>query len=105
MQHAQRTPEERAARQTEMMTRKLSLTEEQNKKVYEINLKSAQQMQTSFQAKDPKSMRAAREEKDAALLQVLTPEQGKRYEEMKKERQEHRREMMQEQNNLQQSEN
>ena len=41
-----RSPEDRAGRQTEMMTKRLNLTDAQRQAVYEANLTKAKQMQS-----------------------------------------------------------
>lgn len=76
-------PEIRAKKQTERMTGKLGLNDEQAGKVYDINLKAARQM---IEAKDKGgNMKEIQQKKDEELKMVLTPEQMKKYEEVKME--------------------
>ena len=90
------TPEERASKQTEMMTKQLDLTAEQQAKVMEINLKYSQQMANQVaQAKeemaaDRDNMKSQMAAKDTEIKQVLTPEQ---YQQWQDKRQEMRKDM------------
>ena len=87
--------EDRVSRQTEMMTKQLELTADQQTKIKEINLKYAQQMETGRkqiqekEAKDRQDMRAKMESqmvaKDADFKQVLTPEQYKKWQDKQTE--------------------
>ena len=90
-----RTPEERAQRQTEMLAQKLTLTEDQKKKIYDVNFKTAKQMQKFREAHDTANVRMIRTASDAAYQKILTPEQYKEYETMKQNRMEHRGEWRQ----------
>ena len=85
-----RTPEERAQRQTEMLSQKLSLTEEQRNKIYEVNMKTAKQMQKFREAHDTANVRMIRTASDGAYQKILTAEQYQQYEELKKQRMERR---------------
>ena len=75
------TPEDRATRQTEMMTKQLNLTADQQAKIKEINLKySQQQVGQRSQAKEQmkqnrENMKTQMNARDAEIKQVLTPEQ------------------------------
>lgn len=69
-QGANLTPEQRADQQTARMTENLKLSESQQKKVRDINLKYAKQAE-----KDRKKIKTAREKKHAELNAVLTSEQ------------------------------
>ena len=89
-----RTPEERATRQTEMMTRMLSLSEEQKTRVYDVNLKSAKQNEKFREAKDTANIRVIQVARENAYKKILSDEQFKQYEEMKARRKEHRGERM-----------
>ena len=89
-QQQKRTPEERAQRQTEMMAEKLSLTEAQKTKVYEVNMKTMKQMQKFREANDTANVRAIRVASDAAYEKILTPEQYQQYEQIKQQRMERR---------------
>lgn len=68
------TAEERAGKHTEMMTKKMGLTDDQTKKVGDINLKFAKKMDEM-----KKMMEKAKSAKDAEMQAVLTPEQYKQY--------------------------
>jgi|GEM_PF-1487086 len=68
------TAEERASKQTEMMKTKMGLTDDQAKKVADINLKFAKKMDEM-----KKMMEKAKSAKDADMQAVLTPEQYKQY--------------------------
>ncbi len=88
------TPEDRAQKKTEMLSKKLSLTKEQQDKVYAINLEQAKKMEEFRSAAEKE--RAERMEKrklffkenDNKIEKILTEEQKKTYLEHKKERQE-----------------
>lgn len=79
------TPEDRASKQTEMMTKQLDLTADQQAKIQEINLKYSQQMAAQQgQAKEDRqqnmeNMKAQMEAKNAEIKQVLTPEQFEKW--------------------------
>lgn len=92
-QEQERTPltaEERATKWTEWMKSELSITAEQEPKVYEINLKYAQQTESvrvlggsrRSKFKDVKSIDNA---KDDELKAILTPEQFEQYQAKKQE--------------------
>jgi len=77
-QIAQLTPSVRAALQTEVMVRKLSLSPEQRTQVEAINLKYANQMQPLLEGSKWTLMRQAKtvdEAKDGELRAVLNPQQ------------------------------
>jgi biopolymer transport protein ExbD len=90
-----RSPEERAQRQTMWMQKNLGLTEEQNKKVYDIMLYHAQQADADrSMAPGPDKKMEKKELKrdvDAELRATLTGDQYQRYQqhvqEMKARRQ------------------
>ena len=82
-QMQQRTPEERAQNQTHWMQKNLGITEDQNRKVYDIILKYARQ---AGQEKNEAPGREKRQEmqqtqnaKDAELKAVLTGDQYQKY--------------------------
>jgi len=85
------TPEERASKQTEMMTKQLNLTTDQQAKIQEINLKYSQQMADQMQqaqdenTKSRDGMKAQMEAKNAEIKQVLTPEQIQLWQEKRQE--------------------
>ena len=92
-----RTPEEWATRQTEMMARRLNLSEDQKTKVHDVNLKTAKQNEKFGGQKDSVNFKAVQQAKDAAYKKILNEDQFKQYEEMKARRGEFRRERHQEQ--------
>ena len=79
------TPEVRAERQTKTMTEKLGLSEDQQKKVYTLQLARAQKMQELREAQNRDGMKTANEDFQKNLAAILTPEQAKKYEEMEAE--------------------
>jgi len=88
-ENGQRTPEERAAAQTEWMKENMALTAEQLSTVEALNLEYANKME-EVRAIDGnlaklKKARSITDEKDAKLKTVLNKEQFQQYEEMKKE--------------------
>ncbi|NWJ50941.1 MAG: hypothetical protein HXX14_08750 [Bacteroidetes bacterium] len=90
-QRVQRTPEERAKMQTEAMQKGLALTDDQVKKVLDINLVAARKMDSirTAAAGDRDAMMAAMKPlndlRDAKLKTVLTKEQAEKYEANKAE--------------------
>ena len=94
-QRQRSTPEERAKRQTETLVKELSLTEDQQKKVYEINMKFAQPLADDSKETDREKLRAQfqknLEERTAAIKAVLTEDQQKKFDEHQKKMQENRR--------------
>ncbi|HIP35714.1 MAG TPA: DUF4890 domain-containing protein [Crocinitomix sp.] len=79
----QLTAEERAQKRTDKMTKQLELTEEQAKKVYEINLEHVKKMDAL------KAERKAQNEKTKSELdKVLTEKQKKKAEELRQKRKE-----------------
>jgi len=82
--------EERAKKMTEKMKTQLNLTDEQMPKVEEINLRTAQSTDAATQAAGTKEERmakvkAAQEQRDKDLKDVLNPDQWKKYEQVKNE--------------------
>lgn len=71
------TAEQMAERKTQRMTQKLNLTQEQSKKLYDLNLQEVKQMQSMRE-----QMRAARQAQDARMKELLTPEQYAQWQEM-----------------------
>jgi predicted acylesterase/phospholipase RssA len=92
--------EDRAQMQTEFMTEKLELSEEQVPQVLTINLAAAKKMDEVMSLTDKmkkfKAFRSAMMEKDEALKEVLSKDQFKLYkkskDEMKKKIKEKRKE-------------
>ena len=91
-----RTPSERAERQTAALAEALDLTEEQQSAVEKINLEYAEEM-TSLREKNREvreearaAMKEMKEKKDAELKDVLTEEQIEKYKAHREKRKEHR---------------
>ena len=79
------SPEERAAKHTKRLTEKLSLSADQTAKVAAINLEYAQKMKAAKEAatesgEGREAIKALRNEKEAAIKAVLTPEQAATFE-------------------------
>jgi Spy/CpxP family protein refolding chaperone len=85
---AKMTPEARAENQTKTLTENLKLTEEQQKKVYNLNLSRAQKMEEMRKSKDADrtKMKESMEAYNTELSKVLTPEQQEKYKTAMKER-------------------
>lgn len=83
-----RTPEQRAEMQTKSLTKNLNLSEEQQKKVYALNLERSKQMaeMRNSQDRDRDKMRASMETYNTELQKLLTPEQKESYKKMTEER-------------------
>ncbi len=79
------TPEVRAERQTKTMTEKLGLSEDQQKKVYTLQLTRMNKMQELREAQNREGMKSANEDFQKSMAAILTPEQAKKYEEMEAE--------------------
>jgi periplasmic protein CpxP/Spy len=73
-----RTPEQRAQQMTQGYTKRLSLTEDQKSKIYNIYLEHLKKME---------AVKATMEEIDTQINSILTDEQKKQWEEIKKQRQ------------------
>jgi len=87
--HGNRTPDQKAQRLTGVLTKKLSLNEDQSAKVNGILLKSATQMD-SLKANKPADRAAAKESRkaimanaDTQLKAVFTADQQKTYADLK----------------------
>ncbi len=83
------TPEQRAERQAERMKEALQLTEDQKKAIYELNLQSANKMKAY--KKDQRDankdqFKKMRDEREAKMKSILTPEQYEKHQAMKAER-------------------
>ncbi len=81
------TPEQRAQKQTERMTETLKLTPDQQKQIYDANLKAAQQMKPMQDATeaDRTAFREAQQQKEASFKTILTADQYQQYLKMKEE--------------------
>lgn len=80
-------PEQIARRQTDQLKDTLALNEEQEQKVYELNLETGQKMRAlrdEIQGSDVGSIREKmgeiREEQNEKMKEILTEEQWKKYE-------------------------
>jgi periplasmic protein CpxP/Spy len=87
-QRQQLTPEQRAEKQTEMMTEKLSLTPEQASKIKDINLKYADKHKAQKdeakgeREKNRSAMQQLQDERKAEINAVLNKDQQAKYEQM-----------------------
>jgi len=84
------TPDERARYQTERMSDRLPLKQEQWQTVFEINLKYTRKMEQVYnqgggKLQRLKLMKSVGEQKDAELKLTLDPAQYRKYEQMKDE--------------------
>ncbi|MBU1821835.1 MAG: DUF4890 domain-containing protein [Bacteroidetes bacterium] len=79
------TPETRAEMQTKRMTESLGLSDEQQKKVYTLQLARFQKMQELREAQNREGMQVVQEQYRTALAALLTPEQAKKNEELEAE--------------------
>jgi protein CpxP len=87
----QKTPEERAKRATDMLDKKLSLTADQKSKVYAWNLedtKKIKEPRVKGEKRDRSAMKAALEERDAKINNILNDKQRVSYKEWKEKRKE-----------------
>ena len=86
------TPEERAEKMTHKMVEKLSLNEKQAKSLEKVNLDFAKKREAMFndnkaeRQKNKEAMKKLNDEQKAAIGKILTPEQMKKWEELKEER-------------------
>lgn len=92
-QRQQMTPEERAKQRVEQLKKELSLTETQEKQVYDLQLKMATEMQAmrgEGQQMDREKMTAQMEkrqkEESAAMEGILTKEQFEKWQKQQSER-------------------
>jgi len=100
-QMPQRSPQERAQNQTQWMQKNLGINEDQNKKVYDIIFKHAQEMDAARNSAAGEDRRSAMQNiaasRDADLKNVLTGEQFQKYQaheqQAKDKMREHRSEM------------
>jgi periplasmic protein CpxP/Spy len=101
MQDTARTPEQRAERQTQRLTQQLGLSPDQTAKVQPIALAESQEMQalrgkyaaTITRKGAGQEMRAVQEKYDAQLKAVFTAEQYAKYQQLRDERMDKRKEM------------
>ena len=78
-QMPKRTPEQRATRQTQWMQKNLMLTDEQNKKVYNIILNAATEQENASTSPQKGERKAIARDEAGELKQVLTPDQFQKY--------------------------
>ncbi len=78
------TAEERAKRSTEVLAKKLSLTDEQQKEVYAINLANIQKMQADCK-EQAKEVKATLRNRDEKISNVLNGSQKEAYQSWKKD--------------------
>jgi Spy/CpxP family protein refolding chaperone len=97
------TPEQRADMQTQRLTKELTLTADQSTKVRTIALAENQELQAlraKFSSADSRQgagqeMKAIREKYDAQLKAVLTPEQVTKFDQMRDDQLDKRKDKMQ----------
>lgn len=88
---AKATPEQRAERVTNWMTKKLTLTADQKSKVYDVNLKYAKlNQETRVNDSDNRramfqELKASEKEHESELKGILTPEQFQAFQSAKQE--------------------
>ncbi len=83
-----RSPEERAQRQTEQLTKELNLSTEQAEKVKALSderMKQMQEMRANGARPDRQKMQELQENYEAKLKPVLTTEQWTKYEKIREE--------------------
>lgn len=91
MEREPQTPEQRAQRATDALEKKLSLTADQKVKIYALNLERAQKMgktmkaEREYRKEQLEKQKSYMEETDKKLSRILSDEQKKSYEEMKKD--------------------
>lgn len=83
-QRGSATPEERAERVTNKMAEELSLSEDQKKKVYQINLDHAKKRQAEMEARRA-AMEADMKAQNQEIEALLSEEQKTKWSEMKAE--------------------
>jgi Spy/CpxP family protein refolding chaperone len=92
----QKNPEARAQRMTQMMDKKLNLTDQQEAAVQKVNMEAAKDMQGSMEsmASNREKMKAVNERREAEFKRILTPEQFASYQQVKAQRMAQRRQRM-----------
>jgi Spy/CpxP family protein refolding chaperone len=87
-QDSDMTPEKRAENQVKTMTEKLSLSEDQQKQIYNLTLARAQKMKELREAQttDREQMRASMETYNNEVAKLLTVEQQEKYKTMLEDR-------------------
>jgi protein CpxP len=91
VERPQRSPEQRAQMATDALEKRLSLTADQKAKVYVLNLERAEKMEKTIKAQQEfrkaqlEKQKALLEDSDKKLTKILTEDQQKSYQEMKKQ--------------------
>jgi protein CpxP len=86
---AQKTPEERAQRATDVMDKKLALTADQKAKVYAINLEDMRKPKAKHvkgEKRDMAAIKAAMDARDSKINNILDEKQRVSYKEWKEKR-------------------
>lgn len=89
-------PEERAKKSTEALKEELDLKKDQEKKVYELNLKAGKEMTAAWEAADGdrevmrEKMGKVRDNTNKEMKKILSDDQYKKYEKYLKEQREKR---------------
>lgn len=81
------TAEQMAQRRTERLTKRLSLTDEQARQVYDMTYEQARKCVAEREKNDAQRMermKAVREAQDTRMKSILTPEQYAQWQEMQK---------------------
>lgn len=84
--HVKKTPEERAQHRTDRMTKKLDLSPAQVAKMNQLNLDIVLQEEV-----DRKAQKAKKEQQQASIRSVLTPEQALKFDESMAKRKDKRK--------------
>lgn len=89
-EHSKMTKEERAQKHVDKLSEKLNLTEDQKKKIYQIEIETAKkrEKQRAEMIKLKEEMRADREATLEKIKKELSEEQKQKLEKIKKEREE-----------------
>ncbi len=92
--HQKLTPEEKATKRTEKMTKHLELSEDQAQKIHTINLDYANKMEAHKKEmqKIKAKIKSEREKAKSEIDKILTDEQKVKLEEMKKKKQANKKE-------------
>ncbi|MHA4896172.1 hypothetical protein ACXZ1K_15580 [Pedobacter sp. PWIIR3] len=86
-----KTPEERAQIATDKMDKKLSLSADQKSKIYAINLDGMKKLKDAHvkgEKRDPAKMKAAMDERDNKINNILNDKQRITFKELKEKRKE-----------------
>ncbi|HCO67435.1 MAG TPA: hypothetical protein DIT04_06740 [Dysgonomonas sp.] len=88
-------PEDMAKRQSETLTDRLKLTDEQKQKVYDVSLKYAKERSEKMNSADDRDkrrqiMQESQQKQDEEITNLLTEDQQKEFEKYRKERESQR---------------